>query len=226
MGGTESKQAALYTDSFPNYHNQHYQHHPQNSHADHTESSNNDHYYESNDEYDDECTNMIQSIPCFHFLFCPPNNQNAHQQHARRRRKKDYSYNQNNSRFGTPLPDTPNQMRQRRMAANGIGTSNNEELFYGNYGGLEVENSTRHLQHPNGNHDGGGHGMNVSQNNNSNGRNGNGRQQQYHFYPESAIAGNNTTTTSAMMQSHPEAQPQHYGQTLPKAIIHDGMVRY
>ena len=90
------------------------------------------------DDDDDECSN---AIPCFS-LFCPPisssstsynNSSNRHRNSGtkkRKKRRKRHDHKKKKNDIGTPLPDTPNQIRQRRAAANYGG---------GLYNGLEVE---------------------------------------------------------------------------------------
>ena len=171
MGGTNSKQ----------------QKHPlafTTNHQHQQSNNNNNQYYENDEEYEDECTSMTQSIPCFS-IFCPPdhcnnnngqNNGNSNYSNHSRRKRKNNKYN---DPIGSPIDNDPNSMRQRRTVANGNGHNGRSNY----YDGLEVENSR--------------HDVDVDSIGSSNGRNGN----------------------------HSHHMQQHYHQTLPKAIIHNGLVR-
>ncbi len=236
MGGTTSKQnGPLFTEN-NNQNDPQFNSSSHGSHGSNHYNYSNNEYYE-NDEYDDECTNMM---PCFN-LFCPPSEEhknhnyddqyynnstathNTKKTSRRKRRKNKYKNNSSKDPIGSPISDDPHSMRQRRMIANGNhansrnGTNHN---YY--YDGLEVENTnsstatstTTHTHYRE------AHEMYDNIHDNSG---GSGNSHSTTSYRNGGASTSNGIHNQHQQQ-HMQHMQQHYHQTLPKAIIHDGLV--
>jgi len=124
--------------------------------------------YNEDEDDDDEMDNKCNS-PCFSF-FCPPNSNNGHSNSNNRNGNHNHNSRNRNSKnrigsrsynsiIGTPLPDTPNDIKRKRAG------------MFDNYDGLglEVEDTQHQHVHQNGNGNGNGNGGGDDSNINSNG---------------------------------------------------------
>ena len=102
-------------------------------------------YNEEYNEFDDECTHLIQNIPCLSF-FCPIPSSSGN---IRRQRgnNNNSNYNniktKNNGTLGSPLQDSPSSLKYRRNQRSKPNGFNNKR---GLYNGLEVEDQHQQNQ--------------------------------------------------------------------------------